>query len=45
MNLNRFGKCMFGFYSDFDKEQKTGEKLEQKFLGAKCLVTKTIHSE
>ncbi len=45
VNLNRFGKCMFGFYSDFDKAQKTGEKLEQNFSGTKCLVTKTIHSE
>lgn len=45
VNLNRFGNCMFAFFNDFDKAKKIGEKLEKKFLGTKCLVTKTIQSE
>ena len=45
VNLNGFGKCMFCFYSDFDKAKKTGEKLEKKFLGTKSLVTKVVQSE
>ena len=42
-NLNGFGKCIFGFFGNFDRAHKVGELLKNKFPESKIYVTKTIN--
>lgn len=45
VNLNGFGKCIFGFFGNFDKTHKVGELLKSKFPENKIFITRTINDK